>query len=168
VDLEVRFGRGLGEYEAFGSGGDRVAGQNWRLQVAYPFRSFASLHLGYGRASFGCEGGFCSRAPVTFTGSGVDAGLTLTWRGLWGQASIARQTLDAAWEGSGGPKQERAQSGLGVLAGAGMTLVLGPGLSVTPGLRWMRHTAAFPPAEGGVVVHAITDVGIRYRVPFRR
>jgi hypothetical protein len=168
VDIEVRLGRGLGEYEAFGSGGDRVAGQNWRVQVGYPLKPFASVHLGMGRASFGCAGGFCARGPVTFTGSGVDAGLTLSWQGVWAQGGLVLQSLDAAWDGARGRETARAQSDPGLSAGAGVRVVLGPGLSITPGVRWIRHSAAFPSADAGQVVHVMTDVGIRYRLSLGR
>jgi hypothetical protein len=168
ISIELRGGAGTGEYHAFGSGGERTTGGNWRAQVSYAPLPFAAVHVGYGRASFGCEGGFCVQAPVTFTGSGFDAGITLGWRMAWLQAGVLSHELEAAWQGTGGPARERATSDIGITAAAGLEFPIAAGLSITPGVRWLRHGAAFPPADGGSVVHVIGDVGIRYRIAIGR
>jgi hypothetical protein len=165
LGVELRGGIGTGEYHAFGSAGERTAGANWRAQVSYSPLPYAALYAGYGAASFGCEGGFCAQAPVTFTSSGFDAGVLLGWRMLWLQAGVLRHALAAEWHAADGRPRERASSGTGTTAAAGVDIPIIAGLSIAPGVRWARHGASFPPAPGADVVHVMADVGLRYRVP---
>jgi hypothetical protein len=168
ISFELRGGVGTGEYHAFGSAGERTAGGNWRVQLSYSPLPYAAVYAGYGRASFGCEGGFCAQAPVTFAGSGFDAGVLLGWRMLWLQAGVLGHALDAEWQGPDGSTRERASSRTGVTAAAGVDIPVAAGFSIAPGVRWARHGAAFPPAPSGDVVHVMADVGLRYRIPVGR
>jgi hypothetical protein len=166
LSFELRGGVGTGEHHASASAGERSAGASWRAQLAYAPLPFAAIYAAYGRSAFGCHGGFCAQAPVRFTGAGFDAGVLLGWRALWLQTGVLRHVLDAAWQtGADAGTRERAHSDPGFVVAGGVEIPVVAGVSLTPGVRYMRHPAAFAPAPAAPVVHLIADLGLRYRLP---
>lgn len=156
--LEVRGGASAGNHGGAASEFEVLPGAAWGAWVSYAPVERLSVYAGYGRASFGCETGFCGEGGVTFTSRGVDAGLrvslpVLPAAGPWVSAGIVHRTLEAdAGAGDDG-------AGWGFSAGGGLELPLGRRLSVTPGVRYVRHGAGDDDAA-----MVVGDVGLRIRM----
>lgn len=158
--VEVRGGAGVGNAAE--------AAADFRLQpraafgasVSYALRPAVAVYAGYSRDAFGCGGGFCAGRGMTFTSSGVEAGVRLSLpvaAAPWLRAGVVRHTLDfASSPPGGGPQAGSSGSGFGFEGGGGVEVRLGRSVSVTPGVRYLRHGA------GGGVAMLIGDVGVRF------
>jgi hypothetical protein len=160
LSVEVRGGAGAGAYEATRAGFQNVPQAAFAANVAYaPSRALA-VYAGYSRAAFGCEEGFCQELDPTFTTSGVSGGLRFQLAGFWGRLGVARHQLAISSPRSGAPYDDRSDAALGAELGLGYGWRLGPRLSLTPGIGYLRYRAPVDGAEDGVAV-LTADVGLR-------
>jgi hypothetical protein len=167
--LEVRAGIGTGEFHGSGSGSNRSAGANWGIRMGFRSLEHFVLGVGYGRSSFGCEGGLCAQFPVRYSGSGFEVGAAADWRAVRLGAGVTRQTLVAEWsEGEGVRATSESAPTMGWFADLSVDVPVTPRFSVAPGVRYMRHGADFGTGVSRATVQVMADVGVRYRLPFGR
>lgn len=158
IAVEVRGGAGVGNYAGAGAEFELAPQPSFGVAVSYALRPAVQVYAGYSRTEFGCEGGFCAGRGMTFTSSGVDAGVRM---GLsvpaspWLRVGVVGHTLDFASE-SGEPRSGESSSGVGFEAGAGVEARLGSRLSLTPGVRYVRYGEE-------TVAMVVGDVGMRIR-----
>ncbi|HEX6036840.1 outer membrane beta-barrel protein [Longimicrobium sp.] len=155
---EVRAGASAGNYAGAASEFEVLPGAAWGASVSYEAREHLSVHAGYSRASFGCRTGFCADGEARFTSAGLDVGVRYALPYVpaaapWVSAGIARHALRADAAG-----EMDDASGWGVSVGAGAEVRLDGRLSVTPGVRYVRHGAGDDDAA-----MVVADVGLRIR-----
>lgn len=162
--VEVRGGAGVGNYAEAASEFTVAPRPSFGATVSYAVLPAVEVYAGYSRTSFGCDGGFCSLREVTFTSSGVEAGVRA---GLplpaspWVRAGIVSHTLEFSSSPDEGEGVEgRSASGTGFEVGGGVEVRLGRRLAVTPGVRYVRYGAA---NDDGVAM-LVGDVGLRIRM----
>jgi hypothetical protein len=167
--LELRAGIGTGEYRGSSSGSNRSAGANWGIRMGFRPLEQLVLSLGYGQSSFGCDGGFCAQAPVTYSGSGIEVEAATDWRALRLGAGLTRQVLGAEWTDLDGvPLTAVSSPSIGWFMTMSVDVPVSPRFSVAPGVRYMRHGADFGNTRSRTTVQMMADVGIRYRLPSGR
>lgn len=164
LSLEVRGGAGVGNYAEAATDFQFAPRPAFGVSAAYAPTRVLEVYAGYSRTAFGCDMGFCSGRDMTFTSSGVDAGVRLSAPVIgrpWLRAGIVSHTLD--YDSSppeGEARSGQAGSGTGFDLGAGVEVRLGRMLAVTPGVRYLRYGAA----GGDGVAMLVGDVGLRIRM----
>ncbi|TVP47832.1 MAG: hypothetical protein EA350_04345 [Gemmatimonadales bacterium] len=167
--LEFRGGIGTGEFHGSASGGDRSAGANWGIRMGFRPLEQLVLSLGYGQSSFGCEGGICAQAPVSYSGSGIEAEVAGDWRGVRLGAGVTRQILGAAWTDVEGARLTSVSApSIGWFTALSVDIPVSSRFSVAPGVRYLRHGADFGSGVSRTTVQMMADVGVRYRLPAGR
>lgn len=159
--VEVRAGASAGNYAGAASEFEVLPRAAWGASVAYEAIDRLAVYVGYSRAGFGCRTGFCTGREVEFTSQGLDAGVRFALpvvpaAGPWVSAGIVHRTLRTDAEGA---TDADDASGWGFSAGAGVEVPLGRRLSVTPGVRYVRHGAGDDDAA-----MVVADVGLRIRM----
>jgi outer membrane autotransporter protein len=158
IAVEVRGGAGVGNYAGAGAEFELAPQPSFGAAVSYALRPAVEVYAGYSRTEFGCDGGFCAGRGMTFTSSGVDAGVRLSLpvaAAPWVRLGVVSHTLDFA-SSSGEPRSGESSSGVGFEAGGGVEARLGSRLSVTPGVRYARY-------GDDTVAMVVGDVGMRIR-----
>jgi outer membrane autotransporter protein len=158
IAMEVRGGAGVGNYAQAGAEFEFAPQPSFGAAVSYAVRPAVEVYAGFSRTAFGCDNGFCAGRGMTFTSTGVDAGVRL---GLslpaspWVRLGVVSHTLDFS-STAGDPRSGESASGVGFEAGAGVEARLGNRLSVTPGVRYVRYGE-------DTVAMLVGDVGMRIR-----
>ena len=158
IAVEVRGGAGVGNYAEAGTEFELVPQPSFGVAASYAVRPAVEVYAGYSRTEFGCESGFCAGRGMTFTSSGVDAGVRVSLpvaASPWVRLGVVSHTLDFA-ASSGEPRSGESESGVGFEAGAGVEMRLGSRFSATPGVRYVRY-------GDDAVAMLVGDVGMRIR-----
>lgn len=164
IAVEARGGIGAGNYAEAASEFEIAPRPSFGATVSYEVRPRIEAYAGFSRTSFGCGTGFCADRDVTFTSTGVEAGVRVGFAyttSPWVRAGIIRHSLDFSAAPQDGEGQEgESASGVGIEVGGGVELPMPRGLAATPGLRYVRYGAA---DDDGVAM-LVVDVGIRIRM----
>lgn len=177
--LEVRGGTGSGQVEGSADGGERQGGRALGLWVGWQLHPQAGVGVGWSRGRFGCEGGLCAAAPVSFTAQGFEIGLEGSWRAARVRTGLLRRDVRASWTPGSGtpafppapgsepgilPAEARGGAGLGGFVEAGGAYPLTERLEAVGRLRYLRHGTRFPDDRSRAVAYGSAEVGLRVRL----
>lgn len=165
VSFEVRAGSSMGGYEQTRAGVETHPSVSFGLRAEYAVQSHLGVYAGYDYARFGCEGGFCRDASVSFAASGLTVGVRAGWltqSGPTAHAGLVYHTLSSDAGDGASSYAFTSDRGLGFDAGLGYTISLSPTWHLTPGLSYTRYTVTNDAGGDSAVVVLSGSVGLRY------
>lgn len=164
--VEVRGGAGF----PTGDFGDMVkTGYGFGVNGQFNVTPVIGVYAGYNRFEFDREGTVADVADAKAIDSGLNAGVQATFAPMMGFAGAAPFLRGGAvyhrvnFATDGG--DSKTDYGLGFEVGGGLDVPLGPTVSLTPGVRYIRYTPEF----GGTkldrdINYVAADVGLKIRL----
>ncbi|WP_143815332.1 hypothetical protein [Longibacter salinarum] len=122
-----------------------------------------SAQAGVERSRFGCSGGFCDGADVSYTATGIALGIrygSTTSGGPFGRLGAVDHTLYA--EANQGTYEEISDGGLGFEMGGGYAIAVPPNVYLTPGVAYTRCSVESADGVSSPVVVMVRRIGVRY------
>lgn len=142
LSIEVAGGASAGAYERANSGIHFAPQPTYHITVGYAPISLLGAYVSYAQDSFGCDVGFCQDANVSFTSTGVGAGLRLGRAQRGGPYLRVGAVYRSLQTQAGETFAREFDPVLGVEASLGVALSLTRWLKLIPAVRYTRYDIA--------------------------